>query len=53
MGRPWWYDEYWDRQKGGRRPSRRRGPQLPRGRGLAWVILLAAVALLTLLRTVW
>ncbi len=50
MGRPWWYDNYWDSQKKDGKRSGGGGPRFPRGRGRAWLILLAVVALLTLLR---
>lgn len=43
MGRPWWYDSYWEK---GKKP--RKGFQLPRRRLWAWT----AVVLLSLILTV-
>ncbi len=37
MGRPWWYDSYWEK---GKRPARRRF-RLPRRRTLVWIALIA------------
>ena len=36
MGRPWWYDDYWEKDK---RPQRRR-PQLPKRRLWVWIALI-------------
>lgn len=36
MGRPWWYDSYWEK---GRKPTRRRF-HLPRRRSWVWIALI-------------
>ncbi len=43
MGRPWWYDSYWEK---GKKPKR--APQLPRRSSIVWT----SVVLLSLLLTV-
>ena len=46
MGRPWWYDSYWDKQK---KPKRR--IRFPGGPVWIWIILLAVVAGIALIIT--
>lgn len=46
MGRPWWYDSYWEKK--GR--QRKRRFFLPKGPLLSWLIVLAMALLLTLWR---
>ena len=47
MGRPWWYDSYWDKRK---QPTRQRF-QLPRRRVWVWVGLVLLSLLLAASRT--
>jgi len=42
MGRPWWYDSYWNKNK---QPTRKR-LQLPRRRVWIWIVLVALSLLL-------
>lgn len=46
MGRPWWYDSYWEK---GKRPQR--NPRLPRRQTLVWIGLVALSLILALSRT--
>lgn len=43
MGRPWWYDSYWEKN----RPAKRRA-RLPARRFLVWTVLLLASAFIGL-----
>ncbi|MDD5039061.1 MAG: YggT family protein [Dehalococcoidales bacterium] len=43
MGRPWWYDSYWEK---GKRPARRRF-RLPRRRSWVWILLIVLSLFLT------
>ena len=45
MGRPWWYDSYYEKDK----PKRKRF-RFPKGKVLTWVVLLLVVALITWFR---
>lgn len=42
LGRPWWYDSYWEKGK-----TTRRRPGLPRSRAWVWIALVVAALLLT------
>ena len=46
MGRPWWYDSYWEK---GKKPQR--NPRLPRRQTLVWIGLVALSLLLAASRT--
>lgn len=45
MGRPWWYDSYYEKNK-----TKRKRFRFPTGKALTWVVLLLIVALITWLR---
>lgn len=47
MGRPWWYDSYWEKKEGKRRAKGFK----PGGPLLSWLMLLIIALLLTLWRT--
>ncbi|MFC2032316.1 YggT family protein [Chloroflexota bacterium] len=46
MGRPWWYDSYWKKDK---KPQRK--PNLPRRQTLVWIGLVVLSLLLAMSRT--
>lgn len=46
MGRPWWYDSYWEK---GKKPQR--APRLPRRQTLVWIGVVALSLILALGRT--
>ncbi len=46
MGRPWWYDSYWEK---GKKPQR--SPRLPRRQTLVWIGLVVLSLLLAMSRT--
>ena len=46
MGRPWWYDSYWEKDK-----IPQRNPRLPRRQTLVWIGLIALSLILALSRT--
>jgi YggT family protein len=46
MGRPWWYDSYWEKEQ---RPQR--SPQLPKRKTLVWVSLILLSLILAMTRT--
>ncbi len=46
MGRPWWHDSYWEKD---RKPQR--SPRLPRRKGLIWIGLIVLSLLLAMSRT--
>ena len=46
MGRPWWHDNYWEKD---RKPQR--SPRLPRRKGLVWTGLIVLSLLLAMSRT--
>lgn len=46
MGRPWWHDSYWEKD---RKPQR--SPRLPRRKALVWIGLVVLSLLLAMSRT--
>jgi YggT family protein len=46
MGRPWWHDNYWEKD---RKPQR--SPRLPRRKALVWIGLVVLSLLLAMSRT--
>ena len=48
MGRPWWYDSYWEKKS----PARRRF-QLPRRELWIWIVLIVLAIILTASNTVF
>jgi YggT family protein len=46
MGRPWWHDSYWEKDR-----KAQRSPRLPRRKGLIWIGLIVLSLLLAMSRT--